>query len=809
MILRIIRGFFWSSLLCIALAGGAVAGIYYNTLGEMPDVEELKNVTFETPMQIFTDDGLLIGEFGENKRIPVDIKDIPVKMQQAFLAIEDARFYEHSGIDPIGIIRAAVVSISNASATQGASTITQQVARNFFLTREKTIQRKLKEIFISWRIEQVLTKDEILELYLNKIALGHRSYGVAAAAYVYYGKELKDLTLGEMATIAGLPKAPSTLNPITSPERAKDRRHLVLGRMLALGYITKEEYEAADNEPAGAVFHGAPIELNAQYVAEEARQFALNLYGEDAYTAGLRVYTTVNSKDQLAAQYAVFKGLSDYDERHGYRKASINVRNIEDFEVTEENLKKLLTHNDVYSYVHPGIVTKIDDTKRSVDIMRKNGFLETISWDGMKWARRFINDKRQGSAPRKPSDFLSAGDLIYTHVTDDGKLRLAQIPEAEAALVALRPRDGAIAALVGGYDFNKSKFNRVSQSIRQTGSNFKPFLYSAAVAKGIAVNSTLVDEPLKMWDNGSRTWWEPKNTPNRFDGVMTLREGLARSKNIISIKLINQVGVDATVEHLKKFGIEVPKSQQVTSMALGVVEMSPLQVAGAYSVFANGGYKITPYLVSRIEKDGQVIYKADPKIADPSFPDRVINGIPLTYKEDVTVPQNSAEQVLSHGHAFIVADLLRSVIYGGSGIDHNFAGTGNRAARYTGRTDLHGKTGTTNDIHDAWFSGFNANLVATSWIGFDDSRNLGHSYAGPEGGAYSALPIFTEFFKRAQDKNVPPARIEKPDEVTMQTNNGVKDYVLPGTFVVTQSPAPTDIENTGVNTSNISEDSIF
>lgn len=775
----------------------------------MPDVEELKNVTFETPMQIFSSDGLLIGEFGENKRIPVDIKDIPVKMQQAFLAIEDSRFYEHSGIDPIGIIRAAVVSISNASATQGASTITQQVARNFFLTREKTIKRKLKEIFISWRIEQVLTKDEILELYLNKIALGHRSYGVAAAAYVYYGKELKDLTLGEIATIAGLPKAPSTLNPITSPTRAKERRHLVLGRMLDLGYITKEEYEAADNEPSGAVFHGAPIELNAQYVAEEARQFALEKFGEEAYTAGLRVYTTVNSKDQIAAQYAVFKGLSDYDQRHGYRKALINVRNIEDFEITEDNLKKLLAQNDVYNYIHPGIVTKIDDKNQNVQIMRKNGFAETIPWEGMKWARPFINDRRQGSAPRKPSDFLSAGDLIYTYVTDDGKLRLSQVPEAEAALIALRPGDGAIAAMVGGYDFNKSKFNRVIQSSRQTGSNFKPFIYSAAVAKGIAVNSTLVDEPLRMWETGSRTWWEPKNTPNRYDGVMTLREGLARSKNIISIKLINKVGIDAAVEHVKKFGIEVPKSQQVTSMALGVVEVSPLQLVSAYSVFANGGYKVTPYLVSRIEKDGQVIYEADPKIADPSFPDKVINDISLKYNDDIDVPENSAEQVLSHGHAFIVSDLLRSVIYGGAGIDHNFGGTGNRAARYTGRTDLHGKTGTTNDIHDAWFSGFNANLVATAWVGFDDSRNLGHSYAGPEGGAYTALPIFTEFFKRAQDKNVPPALIDKPKEVTMQTYNGVKDYVLPGTFVVSQQPTGQAVENTGVNTSNISEDSIF
>ena len=812
MILRIIRGFFWSSLLCIALAGGAVAGIYYNTLGEMPDVEELKNVTFETPMQIFTADGLLIGEFGENKRIPVDIKDIPVKMQQAFLAIEDSRFYEHSGIDPIGIIRAAVVSISNASATQGASTITQQVARNFFLTREKTIKRKLKEIFISWRIEQVLSKDEILELYLNKIALGHRSYGVAAAAYVYYGKELKDLTLGEIATIAGLPKAPSTLNPITSPIRAKDRRHLVLGRMLELGYITKEEYEAADNEPSGAVFHGAPIELNAQYVAEEARQFALEKYGDDAYTAGLRIYTTVNSKDQIAAQYAVFKGLSNYDQRHGYRKAAINVRNIEDFEVTEDNIKKLLAQNDVYNYVHPGVVTKIDDKKRTAQIMRKNGFAETIPWEGMRWARRFINDRRQGAAPRKPSDFLSAGDLVYTYVTDDGKLRLSQIPDAEAALVALRPRDGAIAAMVGGYDFNKSKFNRVVQSIRQTGSNFKPFLYSAAVAKGIAVNSTLVDAPLRMWEPGSRTWWEPKNTPNRYDGVMTLREGLARSKNIISIKLINKVGIDSTVEHVKKFGIEVPKSQQVTSMALGVVEMSPLQLVSAFSVFANGGYKVKPYLVSRIEKDGQVIYEANPKIADPNFPDTVVNDIALKYKEDVEVPENSAEQVLSHGHAFIVSDLMRSVIYGGTGIGHHFGGTGNRAARYTGRTDLHGKTGTTNDIHDAWFSGFNGNLVATAWVGFDDSRNLGRSYASPEGGAYTALPIFTEFFKRVQDKKVPPARISKPKDVRMQTYNGVSDYVLPGTFVVSQRSVeqkPAAVKNTGVNTSNIIEDSIF
>ena len=812
--LRIFRGIFWSVLLCVALGGGAVAGIYYNTLGEMPDVEELKNVTFETPMQIYTADGLLIGEFGENKRIPVSIDEIPEKMQQAFLAIEDSRFYEHSGIDPIGILRATVVSISNASAAQGASTITQQVARNFFLSREKTIKRKLKEIFISWRIEQVLNKKEILELYLNKIALGHRSYGVAAAAYTYYGKDLKDLNLAEIATLAGLPKAPSTLNPITSPTRAKERRHLVLGRMLDLGYITKDEYDEAERQPAGAVFHGSPIELNAQYIAEEARQFALEKYGESAYTSGLSIYTTVTSKDQISAQYAVFKGISDYDRRHGYRPAQINVNNLENFVVTEDNLKQLLSQKDIFNYIHPGIVTKVNDKNRSAEIIRKNGFRETLAWEGMSWARRFISDNRQGGAPRAPSAILKPGDLIYTYVSENGKLSLSQIPEVEAALVAVNPISGAIVAMVGGYDFNKSKFNRASQSQRQTGSNFKPFLYSAAIAKGLAVNSTLLDRPIKMWDPSSRSWWEPKNTPNRFDGVMTLREGLARSKNIISVKLINQVGVKDFVEHLKKFGIEVPRSQQVTSMALGVVELSPLQLVNAFATFANGGYKLEPFLVSRIEQNGNIIYEANPKIANYKAPDRVINDIKLRYKDNVAPSPDSAQQILSHGHAFIVADMLRSVIYGGNGIGHTFGGTGNRAARYTKRTDLHGKTGTTNDVHDAWFSGFNANLVATAWMGFDDSRNLGRSYAGPEGGAYSALPIFTEFFKRAQ-QGVPAAPIPRPDGVLMQTNNGVRDYVLPGTSAISQKeqyvapPPAKSTKNTGVNTSSISEDSIF
>ncbi len=814
-LLRLIRISVWCGLLSIGLCGGAVAGMYYHALGELPDVDELKHVSFETPMQIFSRDGKLIGEFGEHKRIPVSLEEIPLKLRQAFLAIEDTRFYEHSGIDPIGILRASLVALTNAQATQGASTITQQVARNFFLTRERTIERKLKEIFISWRIEQVLTKDEILELYLNKIALGHRSYGVAAAAQTYYGKELNDLTLAEMATIAGLPKAPSTLNPISHPDRAKARRHLVLGRMLSLGFITKEEYDIADAAPAKTYYHSTPLDLNAPYVAEEARKFAIDRLGESAYVDGIKVYTTVDSKLQDYANYAVFKGVTDYDTRHGWRGAHANIHELENFQISVDNVMDLLQEYDDYQYAHPALVTALDDKARTITVFKKDGREYALPWESISWARAFKTDRNQGPAPKKPSDIVKEGDIIFTYFTEDNKEILTQLPEVGAALVSLDPYNGSIVALVGGYDFALSKLNRAFQAKRQTGSNFKPFLYSAAVAKGIAINSPFWDMPLKTWDPGSQTWWEPTNSPNRFDGIMTLREGLAKSKNVVTIRLMRQVGVPDFVEHLKKFGINVPQHQQSESMALGSVELTPLETVTGYAVFLNGGYRLSPYLIDKIYKGDELLYEATPQQADPKAPDLVENAVALTYKEGLEQAPNAAPQVLSHGHAFIMADMLRTVIYGGQGIQGRYWGTGSRAASYTGRDDLHGKTGTTNDVHDAWFTGFNANLIATAWVGFDDSRDLGYSRTkGSEGGAYTALPIFTEYFKRAQPADtVPAAPLEKPAEVYLAANSyGLYDYVLSGSSMIQDSQGPDaagQTENTGTDSSAADESDIF
>lgn len=870
MLWKFIRAGIWAGLCCVALGGGAVAGMYYHALGSLPDVEELKHVSFETPMQVYSRDGKLIGEFGEHKRIPVRLQDIPLHMQQAFLAIEDSRFYEHGGIDPIGILRAGLVAVTSANVSQGASTITQQVARNFFLSRERTLERKIKEVFISWRIEQVLTKDEILELYLNKIALGHRSYGVAAAAQTYYGKDLKDLTLAEMATIAGLPKAPSTLNPISYPERSRDRRHLVLGRMLSLGFITQQEYEEADKAPYRTYYHSTPLDVNAPYVAEEARQYALDKYGEEAYTEGFKIYTTVDSKLQDYANYAIFKGITDYDTRHGYRGPAGNVLTLladnsakdeaqdaadedadtaEDTESAEnagsaaaaaqanqnaasaaqislaalerpdpELLLKLTTFlqkKDLYLYAKPAVVLAVNDSKKEALLLTKNGNRHIMHWDSMSWARAFKTDSSQGPAPKKPSDFMAAGDLIYTYYDEENKEHLTQIPDVGAALISLNPYDGSIVAMCGGYDFAQSKLNRAFQAKRQPGSNFKPFLYSAALAKGIAVNSPFWDMPIRTWDPGSRTWWEPHNSPNRFEGIMTLREGLAKSKNVVTIRLMRQVGVKDFTEHLHKFGIDVPRSQQVEAMALGSVELTPVQTATGYAVFANGGYKVEPYLIDKVYRGDELLYEATPRIADRNAPDRVINDIALTYN-DIPEDPRLAQQVVSHGHAFIMADMLSSVIYGGQGIQGPFYGTGGRAAAYTKRTDLHGKTGTTNDVHDAWFTGFNGNLLATAWMGFDNSRNLGYSRTkGPEGGAYSALPIFTEYFKRAQPpKVVPPAPIPRPEGVSMARNEyGLSDYVLGNSRTVTDEagdiPAPEEVKNTGTDSSQVQEDSIF
>lgn len=822
MLFKYIKYAFWTTMLTAGISGACGAGLYYKTLGDLPDVNELKEVTFETPMKIYTADKKLIGEFGESKRIPVKLDKIPLKLRQAFLAIEDTRFYDHSGIDPIGIFRAAVVSATSGSARQGASTITQQVARNFFLTREKTLQRKLKEVFISLRIEQVLTKDEIFELYLNKIALGHRSYGVAAAAQTYYGKDLNELSLGQMATIAGLPKAPSVLNPISNPEKSKDRRHLVLERMYSLGFITKEEFDAADNEPYRAEFHSSKLEAYAPYVAEKARQIAIEKFGEKAYTDGIEIYTSVLAKDQEAAHYAVFKAVTDYDARHGYRGSDDNITTISGYDKDTFDIAKYLYSKDIFHYIHPAVVTEVNDKEQYLKATARGNKTVTIKFEHIKWAAPFISDKRQGPSPRCVSDVTKEGDLIYFYENEQHEHVLTQIPQVEASIVALDQFTGGIKAMVGGYDFAKSKFDRITQSVRQTGSNFKPFLYSAAVAKGINVNSIFQDEPIKTWDPGSRTWWEPKNSPNRYDGPMTLREALARSKNVVSIRLIRQIGVHNAVKHVEKFGFQIPKSQQVEAMALGSVEVTPLDLVTGYATFANGGYKIEPYLVSKIIKNGTVVYEYDPPVADPNAPDRVKNSIRLEYVPGLAEPENSPPQVLSHKNAYIVADIMKSVIYGGHGISGPYWGTGGRASSTTKRTDLHGKTGTTNNVHDAWFSGYNGHFVATSWMGFDSDRDLGYSrFQGPEGGAYSALPIWAQFVK-VSEEDQPMAELPVPEGIYKCSNEGITDWCIKGATSISQDGAAGDesteeqseaqsgdTTQTEIDTSVVDSDNIF
>lgn len=978
------------------------AGSFYQSLGELPDVKELKNVSFETPMKIYTRDGKLIGEFGEHKRIPVSLDQIPLRLQQAFLAIEDSRFYEHSGVDPIGILRAIVVAATSGGASQGASTITQQVARNFFLSRDRTIERKLKEMFIAWRMEQVLSKEEILELYLNKIALGHRSYGVVAAAQTYYGKTLDQLTLAEMATIAGLPKAPSTLNPITNPQRAKERRHLVLQRMLTLGYITPEEFKEADEAPSRTFFHSAPLEAYAPYVAEEVRQAVINKYGTDAYIDGFKIYTTVDSKYQDYAHNAIFNALSAYEVRHGYRGPLINIFdptrgirgsaklptekngknananngvimqarqaiidqykaqnvsydykeiaalvdsqhlvNVDFTAFTQDQLMETIGKENKYKSITPALVLSVNDETKEAVVLDPTGAQLVLTWEGMSWARAFRNDRTQGDAPKVPSEFLLPGDLVFTYVqtiTPDPQKRkkkdapqepyplltLTQIPDVESAIIAIDPHDGAVRAMAGGFDFEKSKFNRTTQLLRQTGSNFKPFIYSSAFASGIAINSVIPDEPIRTWDVGSRTWWQPRNSPNRFEGLMTLREGLAKSKNSISIRTIRHVGVKNAIQHLRKFDIFVPKFQQSESMALGSVELTPLQVATAYAAFANGGYKLTPYLIDRIElESGKLIYQANPYYADATREDVVKNDIPLIYKDgyqpntreqdvldrvnnfdqwkikyraqqqaqqaqfaqqqpnlaadpaaatatpetmttedellanvvldEQAQAQRAAEalnaaraqqaalagpsddpkaasgvilmdldrlakpdpegqqapQILSHGHAYLVTSLMHSNVYGATGLSGRYWGTGARAASITGRDDLYAKTGTTNNVHDAWFSGFNGNLVVTSWVGFDNDRDLGYSrLRGSESGSATALPVFAEFFKNAQ-QGVESAFISAPRGIIYMRNRDQVEPAIPGMRIIDDGASYESVENTGIDSSTVNDGDIF
>lgn len=783
--------------------------------GELPDVATMKDIRLQIPMQVYSADNELIAQYGEKRRIPLPLAEIPPLMIKAFIATEDSRFYEHHGIDPIGIFRAVTVMASSGHASQGASTITQQLARNFYLSPEKTLMRKAKEAFLAIRIEQLFTKDEIMELYLNKIYLGNRAYGVGAAAYVYFGKTVDELTLSEIAMIAGLPKAPSTFNPLYSYDRAVSRRNVVLSRMFEEKYITQDQYEQAKNEKIVASYHAPKIDFSAPYLAEMARQTLFDKYGEDAYTDGYKVYTTVIRKDQEAATTAVRNNLIDYDTRHGYRGPAEVLWKQNETAWTAEQIVEKLKKMPVYGPLMPAVVTSA--TASEAQVMLADGSQIPITMTGVRWARKFISDTQQGAAPRAVNAVMQVGEQIWVRKVKDNWW-LGQVPDANAAFVALNPNDGAIIALVGGFDFNMSEFNRVTQSLRQVGSNIKPFLYTAAMDKGLTLSSLLNDVPISRWDAGAGSDWRPKNSPPRYDGPIRLRQGLGQSKNVVMVRAMRAMGVDYAADYLTRFGFPAENINRTEALALGAPSFTPMQMVRGYAVMSNGGYLIDPYYISKIENhNDEVIFEANPKIACPdctNIPviygdtERTIvsNGIDDESTEEVTqsgdntvikeptmelttaanLDGNSGDQYAPHvintPLAFLIRDAMMTNIYGEPG----WSGTGWRAARdLGGRRDIGGKTGTTNSSKDAWFSGYGPDVVASAWIGFDDNRRtLGRG----EAGAKSAQPMWNDFMKSIL-AGVPVKTMKPPkgvisvsiDSRTGKLGSSRREYFIEGT----------------------------
>ena len=790
-----------AGLILVVLACLSLAALYFSMRSELPNINSLKDMQWQTPMQIFSADDKLINQFGEKKRIPLTLNKFPQQLINAILASEDDRFYLHFGVDPIGMGRAVIGKLMGKN-KGGASTITMQVARNFFLTREVTYTRKIREIFLSFHIESLLTKDEILALYMNKIPLGHRSFGFGAAAQVYYGKDVKDLTLAQIAVIAGLPKAPSTKNPIRSPKNAKANRSIVLQRMFTAGYINASELTEANEAPITGKRHSAKIELNAPYIAEMAHQEMIGLYGkEQAYTGGYKVYLTVNSTFQNAAKKAVVNNMLSYDLRHGYRGPIISLR--PEHEIINKNsddettLTNQLDDDEIidslqkinnYQTLIPAVITAVSDKSARIKILGADNNNEKtlregeILWEGMSWAREFINDEIQGAVPKVASDILKYGDIVFV-IKNENSFQLSQLPEVSSALVSLSPDNGAIKAAIGGFSFKQSQFNRVTQAQRQVGSNIKPFIYSAALDNGFTLATLVNDAPINQWDLSSGVVWRPKNSPPTYDGDIRVRLALAQSKNVIAVRLLRSVGLDRIIPHLASFGFAPHDLPHNESLALGSASLTPLEVAAGFATFANGGFLVQPYLIDRIEDSfGKVIFQANPAIAcefcgDEDNKDKIDqNSHQRDFStEETNLPFIKAERVISPQNAFLVTQALNAAIWGFDWqVKPIWRGTGWRAQTLK-RKDIAGKTGTTNQSKDAWFSGFSRRLVTTSWIGFDDpGRNLGKTIAnsnlgkkqiaGLEAGAKSAQPAWINFMEVAL-KYYPEESFDQPVDI--------------------------------------------
>jgi penicillin-binding protein 1A len=770
-----------------ALLGIATIGVTYLVLEpDLPDVETLRDVQLQVPLRVFSEDGKLLGIFGEKRRIPVTVEEMPDRLKQAFLAGEDARFYEHPGLDYQGISRALWSLATTGEKTIGGSTITQQLARNFFLTSEKTWTRKIKEAFLALKIERELEKDEILELYLNKIFLGYRAYGVGAAAEVYYGKSTSQLSLAQSAMIAALPKAPSRINPITSPERAIERRNYVLNRMLELGYIGEQEFNSASNEPDRAYYHGAIAEISAPYVAEMVRVKALELLGSSAYTGGYVVTTTIDARLQTAANLAVSNGLEEYDQRHGFRGSEAHV-DLADKVTTSDWAEVLLPHRPV-SGLEPGLVLETEDQLALVYL--RNGQTVALSLEDMTWAAPFINRDRKGKTPKTVNDIMTPGDIVRARLHNDGKWKLGQLPEVESALISLDPQSGDIKALVGGYDFARSKYNRVTQGRRQPGSSFKPFIYSAALENGFTVASLVNDAPIVFEDTELERTWKPQNFSEKFYGPTRLREAMVNSRNLVSIRLLRGIGIEYAREYIERFGFEREEMPANLSMALGSASLTPLSMARGYAVFANGGFLVTPQFIRRIStSDGSTVYETLPSLicqdclAEASEPEQTEAPIEINAPElrplDITSGEEKtgrienfpvrslgtegtlALEAITPQNAYLVRSMMMDVVRRGTGV----------RAMQLGRSDLAGKTGTTNEQRDAWFSGYNDHLATSVWVGFDNHEPLGRR----ELGGRAALPVWIEFMAVALEglEDRPPVMPEGLAQARIDPETGL------------------------------------
>lgn len=725
----------WLIVLASATISLVGAGVFLYLSPNLPSVDALRDVQLQTPLRVYTRDSELIGEFGEMRRTPIKLTELPPLFIKAVLAAEDDSFYQHHGVDVKSLLRAASQLLASGHIQTGGSTITMQVAKNYFLTQERTFSRKFNEILLALQIERKLGKDEILELYVNKIFLGNRAYGVEAAAQVYYGKSIDQLDISQWAMIAGLPKAPSANNPIARPDRAMQRRNWILGRMLSLGYIDRAQYDTAAKAPLAASYHGSVLSVDASYAAEMARQEMLARFGPKTYTDGYVAYTTLDSKLQRSADRAVVDGLLAYDQRHGYRGPERR------FKASAEGDRKALWQQQLRAIatlgeLQPAAVWSVEP--QAFSALLADGQIVTVDWSsGLSTMRRFVDEDHRGPTPQTASDVVAVGDVVRLRRNIKGIWELLQTPIVEGALICLNVDDGAILALVGGFNFQHSKFNRATQAQRQPGSGFKPFIYTAALEHGFTPATIINDAPIVFQDEGMENAWRPVNDTGKFYGPTPLREALFKSRNVVSIRVLQQLGIETAIDYVERFGFDKANIPRNLSLALGSLSVTPMQMVKGFAVFANGGYRVEPYILQRVlDRNGEQIYQVDPPIACPACNVVVDSAAPTPTAESATPPPSSlAPQVLDKRYAFIMDTMLHDVVTRGTA----------EAAVSLGRSDLAGKTGTTTGPVDTWFTGYAGGIVTTAWAGFDQNKLMGRK----EYGTTVALPIWMDFMRTA------------------------------------------------------------